>query len=140
VLTEWKERETVYKRRRQMQMDDHGGVVPAYATLVPGVDDEVDDGVPGRRTRTGKRTIAERPGRQPAGQRMAGPMAPTVEAPDAVSDGPATQEIDPDHDQELAELSAEPSSEPVDDEAARQAEERREKRRRRQQNRKHGRR
>jgi SecD/SecF fusion protein len=32
VLTAWKERERVYRRRRQLIMEDHGGVVPAYAT------------------------------------------------------------------------------------------------------------
>jgi SecD/SecF fusion protein len=32
VLTHWKEREPLYRRRRQLQMEEHGGVVPAYAT------------------------------------------------------------------------------------------------------------
>jgi SecD/SecF fusion protein len=31
ILTEWKEREPVYRRRRQIVMEDHGGVVPAFA-------------------------------------------------------------------------------------------------------------
>src|SRR5204863_3985408 len=31
VLTEWKEREPLYRRRRQLLMEDHDGVVPAYA-------------------------------------------------------------------------------------------------------------
>jgi SecD/SecF fusion protein len=31
VLTEWKEREPLYRRRRQLVMEDHGGFVPAYA-------------------------------------------------------------------------------------------------------------
>ena len=32
VLTEWKEREPVYMRRRKLVMEDHGGVVPAFAS------------------------------------------------------------------------------------------------------------
>jgi SecD/SecF fusion protein len=82
VLTEWKEREPIFRRRRQLVMEDHGGVVPAYAATQLGDEDEGD----GHR-RTGRRVIAERPGRQPrretrpaAPQRMAGPMAPEIEA------------------------------------------------------------
>jgi SecD/SecF fusion protein len=33
VLTHWKEREPVYRRRRARIAADHGGVVPAYATI-----------------------------------------------------------------------------------------------------------
>ena len=83
VLTEWKEREPLFRRRRQLIMEDHGGVVPAYAMTQFGEDDEEPDGT---RKRTGRRVIAERPGRaarerRPAApQRMAGPMAPEVEA------------------------------------------------------------
>ena len=83
VLTEWKEREPLFRRRRQLIMEDHGGVVPAYAMTQLGEDDEEPDGT---RKRTGRRVIAERPGRaarerRPAApQRMAGPMAPEVEA------------------------------------------------------------
>jgi SecD/SecF fusion protein len=32
VLVEWKEREQVYMRRRRMIMEQHGGLVPAFAT------------------------------------------------------------------------------------------------------------
>ena len=32
VLMEWKEREPVYMRRRRLVMQDHGGLVPAFAT------------------------------------------------------------------------------------------------------------
>jgi SecD/SecF fusion protein len=94
VLTEWKEREPLYRRRRQLVMEDHGGVVPAYAETVLGADEEELVGPDGRRRRTGRRQIAERPGgpsrRQPAGQRTAGPLAPEVERPDA-----APQVIEP---------------------------------------------
>jgi hypothetical protein len=86
VLTEWKEREPLYRRRRQLVMEDHDGVVPAYAALHVGEEEEAEDGT---RRRTGRRVIAERPGRparretRPAApQRMAGPMAPEIEATD----------------------------------------------------------
>src|SRR3954449_8972263 len=86
VLTEWKEREPLYRRRRQLVMEDNGGVVPAYAMTALGEDEELPEGQTGRR-RTGRRVIAERPGRpareqrDPAPQRMAGPLAPEIEAP-----------------------------------------------------------
>jgi SecD/SecF fusion protein len=135
VLTEWKEREPAYKRRRQMQLDDHDGVVPAYATLRPGEDDEEDDGTPGRR-RTGRRTIAERPGRSTA-TAPAAPAAPST----------AVQEVE-DEPELIDEPLEEPSTsdggngaaKPVDEEVEARAAERREKRRQRQQKRKHGRR
>jgi SecD/SecF fusion protein len=31
VLTHWKERETVWRRREKIVLEDHGGVIPAYA-------------------------------------------------------------------------------------------------------------
>jgi SecD/SecF fusion protein len=31
VLTHWKERETVWRRRHRIVLEDHGGVIPAYA-------------------------------------------------------------------------------------------------------------
>jgi SecD/SecF fusion protein len=41
VLVHWKERETVYRRRRQIIMEEHGGVVPAFADIdAPGEDVE----------------------------------------------------------------------------------------------------
>src|SRR4051812_48610791 len=105
VLTEWKEREPLYRRRRQLVMEDNDGVVPAYASTQLGDEEETADGAP---RRTGRRVIADRPGRpardtRPAApQRMAGPLAPEVEAPDAaVRVDP--DEIDPNGDAELAE-------------------------------------
>jgi SecD/SecF fusion protein len=61
VLTEWKEREPLYRRRRQLVREDHDGVVPAYASTQLGEDEEALE--PGTRRRTGRRVIAERPGR-----------------------------------------------------------------------------
>jgi SecD/SecF fusion protein len=144
VLTEWKEREPLYRRRRQLVMEDHGGVVPAYAALQLGDEEEAVDAA---RRRTGRRVIADRPGRParstrpPAPQRMAGPLAPEVEAPDAAVGAPHVvepEDIDPNGDAELAEDSAEVTngSSGDADAAARRAERRRQQRAKR----KHGRR
>jgi SecD/SecF fusion protein len=147
VLTEWKEREPLYRRRRQLVMDDHGGVVPAYAAMQQDEDELDADGKP---RRTGRRVIADRPGRpprdarKPAPQRMAGPLAPELEAPDAAVGGPHVMdpdEIDPNGDAELAEDSADAieegnGSNGGSDSEARRAERRREQRAKR----KHGRR
>jgi hypothetical protein len=127
-------------------MEDHGGVVPAYAAAQLGdQDEEVPDGT---RRRTGRRVIADRPGRparetRPAApQRMAGPLAPEVEAPDSAVGAPHVMEpdeIDPNGDAELAEDSAEvtngASADADVDAAARRAERRRQQRAKR----KHGR-
>src|SRR4051794_20321386 len=52
VLTHWKERETVWRRREKIVLEDHGGFVPAYADASLG-----DDGaaVPAARRRVGRR-------------------------------------------------------------------------------------
>jgi SecD/SecF fusion protein len=48
VLTHWKERETVYRRRRKLIMEEHGGEVPAFADIgAPGEDVEPEH-QPGR--------------------------------------------------------------------------------------------
>ena len=39
VLTEWKEREPLYRRRRQIVMEDHNGVVPALHGCLAGRSD-----------------------------------------------------------------------------------------------------
>jgi SecD/SecF fusion protein len=52
VLTHWKERETVYIRRRRRIADDNGGVVPAYAVATGGAPVDV---APAEKTRRGRR-------------------------------------------------------------------------------------
>jgi len=149
VLTEWKEREPIFKRRRALVMEDNGGVVPPYAVTKLGEDDEVGGDAP--RRKTGRRAIAERPGRparsaRPAApQRMAGPIAPEIEHPDAAVGAPHVMEpdeidvddIDVDGDEALAEDSAEVTNGGGngDDAEARRAERRRQQRAKR----KHGR-
>jgi SecD/SecF fusion protein len=149
VLTEWKEREPVYRRRRQLVMEDHGGVVPPYADTVLGEagEEELDPSAP--RARTGRRVIADRPGRsrQPAAQRMAGPLAPEIEAPDAAVGAPHAidpEEIDANGDADLAEDSASAIEEGGNGAStpapSSRAEQRRQERRQQRQKRKHGRR
>jgi SecD/SecF fusion protein len=50
VLTHWKEREPVYKRRRARIAAEHGGVVPAYATVGAAARESEPDAM-GRRPR-----------------------------------------------------------------------------------------
>jgi SecD/SecF fusion protein len=130
VLTEWKEREPVYRRRRQLVMEDHGGVVPAYASTQLG--EEEEELPEGARRRTGRRVIAERPGRQQKTQ------AAPVAAPVAVEEPEVEEE--PSVDEEIETNGApEPAADGGNGSAA--AEERRAERRRQQRaKRKHGRR
>jgi SecD/SecF fusion protein len=153
VLTEWKEREPLYKRRRQLVTEDHGGIVPPYADTVlgeAGHEEEPEPGAP--RRATGRRVIADRPGaarrtaRTAAPQRMAGPQSPELEQADGPGgpglDSADLEDFDANGDAELAEDSAEA----IEDGANRgpapspAAEQRRQQRRAARQKRKHGRR
>jgi SecD/SecF fusion protein len=136
VLTEWKEREPLYRRRRQLVMEDHGGVVPPYASAHDAEEEEV--GADGARKKTGRRVIAERPGRpsratrETAPQRTAGPIAPEIEAPPA--EAPEIEE--PEAAEEEVEVNGTGDGTGNGDEAAaRRAERRRQQRAKR----KHGR-
>src|SRR5438128_12677989 len=52
VLTPWKEREPGYRRRRQLVMADHGGVIPAFSETRLGEDEDIEpDRGPSRRER-----------------------------------------------------------------------------------------
>jgi len=53
VLTAWKEREPVYRRRHASIAAEHGGIVPAYATGAAG--SEVDPGAKKRHLKGGER-------------------------------------------------------------------------------------
>ena len=55
VLSYWKEREPIYRRRRRLALEEHGGVVPAFAPATIGGD--------GRR----EAPVPDRPERAPAG-------------------------------------------------------------------------
>jgi SecD/SecF fusion protein len=153
VLTEWKEREPVYRRRRQLVTEDHGGIVPPYADTVLGESGHEEEPEPGaRRPATGKRVIAERPGaarraaRTAAAQRMAGPQSPEVEQDDDAAahrlEPGELEDFDPNGDAELAEDSAQAIEDGANGAPAPStaAEKRRQQRRAARQKRKHGRR
>ena len=77
VLTHWKEREPMWRRRYRIALEDHGGVVPAYADTQLGA-----GGGPGERQSPARRQRVA--ARQPvAGQPRpgAGPAATAVEEP-----------------------------------------------------------
>jgi len=98
VLTHWKEREPVYVRRRQLALEDFGGVVPAYA---PGTFGDEREGEvvptpargPEQRQRLGR---AGRPSGRPVRGNGPGDGAragTAVEAPPAV-EAPEPEEIE----------------------------------------------
>jgi SecD/SecF fusion protein len=59
VLTHWKERETVWKRRERLVLEDHGGVIPAYAEGYLGEKETVAERAPRRRRRERTQPVAE---------------------------------------------------------------------------------
>ena len=75
VLAEWKEREPIYRRRRRMVMEEHGGVVPAFATGAIG-DQEPAAATPAAPTR---RRPTRR--RRPVSPGAAGATTATAPAP-----------------------------------------------------------
>ena len=88
VLTHWKEREPVYKRRTAAALQEHGGVIPAYA------DGSIADVEPAPGEKRGRRRIAPRPGsggtppREPATAGGPSPTPTPAPAP-ARTPGPA---------------------------------------------------
>jgi SecD/SecF fusion protein len=94
VLTHWKERETVWRRREKLVLEDHGGFVPAYADASLG--DEAAAPVEVRR-RPGRRRRKEAAVAEPAlaDSAVAVEEAP-VDSPEVESDGePALVEPEP---------------------------------------------
>jgi SecD/SecF fusion protein len=76
VLTEWKEREPVFMRRRRIVMEEHRGLVPAFAAATFGGEEVAEAPArPARERRVG------RAGRRAA--RLARPPAPAPETPPA---------------------------------------------------------
>jgi SecD/SecF fusion protein len=88
VLVEWKERELVYMRRRRTVMQEHGGLVPAFATGVIGEDGPAAavaaEGAPARTPRRRRAARAAAAG---------GPAAPAT--PPSRATPPASQPAPP---------------------------------------------
>src|SRR5204863_9211417 len=59
VLTHWKERETVWRRRERIVLEDHGGMIPAYAEGYLGEKETVAQRVPRRRRKERAEPVAE---------------------------------------------------------------------------------
>jgi SecD/SecF fusion protein len=92
VLVEWKERERTYMRRRRLVMEDHGGMVPAFATAAIGADEDAAAATP-RERRAARRSAraASGPARPPAP-----PAAAPPKPEEAEGDGrPADEELRP---------------------------------------------
>jgi SecD/SecF fusion protein len=87
VLTHWKERETVWRRRERIVLEDHGGFIPAYAEGYLGEKEQI--AAPRRERRLpGRRKEAPEPAPEPA---VAEPVAQAtaVEEPPAEPETPA---------------------------------------------------
>jgi len=70
VLVEWKERESVYMRRRRVVLEEHGGLVPAFATAAeataaPAAPTPAPEGRAPRSTRRERRERAARGATRP---------------------------------------------------------------------------
>jgi SecD/SecF fusion protein len=139
VLTHWKEREPVYRRRRKVVMEDHGGVVPAYAEGTLGGDEEP---VPA----AAKRRLPGRPGRRAAPEPAAPPgdggpvpgVVPPAPAPAAATTTAERERPEPDGDGDGAPAGGDVSRESAQESVRAKAEQRRKERQR--QRKRHGRR
>ena len=82
VLAEWKEREPVYRRRRKMVMEEHGGLVPAFATGAIGAEEPVAAPAAPTRRRPQRRRRVSRAGGGGAATATAPPKAPEAAPPE----------------------------------------------------------
>jgi SecD/SecF fusion protein len=79
VLVEWKERERVYMRRRQLVMEQHGGLVPAFATGA--IADEPAAAAASAPAGAGRVPRARRAAQRAAGRRAGPAPSPPAAAP-----------------------------------------------------------
>jgi len=73
VLSLWKEREPTYRRRRRLVMNDHDGVVPAFAEVSLGDEAEADAAESAERSGGGLRGRLKRRGGEKPEQARPGP-------------------------------------------------------------------
>ena len=91
VLTLWKEREPVFRRRRRIVMEDHGGLVPAFASgAIPGGDGAAAPA----RARRARVTAATATASAPE-PRAAPPPEPEPPPPELEPEPPAQPEPEP---------------------------------------------
>jgi SecD/SecF fusion protein len=93
VLSEWKEREPVYRRRRRMVMEDHGGVVPAFATGA--IADQEPEAAAPATTTTRRRPQRRRPAARPAAGTATATAPPKPAAPPKPTPPPKPPEVAP---------------------------------------------
>jgi SecD/SecF fusion protein len=86
VLVHWKERETVYRRRRRIIMDEHGGEVPPFADIGAAGEDVEPEHKPGRVERAAA-TRRERRKAKAAEQRARPTARPERAEPDEPAAG-----------------------------------------------------
>jgi SecD/SecF fusion protein len=122
VLVEWKEREQVYMRRRRVVMEQHGGLVPAFATGAVGEEPAVAaatvaperEARPSRSERRAARARRARPGRgaPPAAPPVAAPPEPPALEPEpeppVVEPGPEPAAVEPAPEPPVVEPEPEP--------------------------------
>ena len=115
VLTEWKEREPVFMRRRRIVMEEHGGLVPAFAAATLGGEEVAE--APAASARPARERRVGRAGRRAA--RRAGPPAPAPETPPAPEPRAAPEpqpapEPEPAPEPQAATAEREPTPAPTD--------------------------
>jgi SecD/SecF fusion protein len=113
VLTHWKERESVYVRRRSRIAGEHGGLVPAYALATGGVPVDV---APPEKRRASRRLTAPDDPQRAVSKTEFDEMVRDLH-PDAPGAGTATAEREPNPDPEPTPAPA-PEPEPKQDPAA----------------------
>jgi SecD/SecF fusion protein len=93
VLVEWKERETTYMRRRRLVREEHGGLVPAFATATIGEEAAVAAaGAAGDTARAPReRRAARRAGGRRARAGAPPPSRPDGPPPGAPAEAPGTE-------------------------------------------------
>jgi SecD/SecF fusion protein len=146
VLTHWKEREPLYRRRRRIVMEDNNGVVPAYAEGTLAAEEEPVPAAARRRIpgRPGKRAAAT-PARPPSGDGAPAPEEVPQEPLTAAATTTAERERpEPEDDRpdggDGARADQKVTKESAQESVRAKAEQRRKERQRQRQRKRHGRR
>jgi SecD/SecF fusion protein len=93
VVVEWKEREQVYMRRRRLVMEQHGGLVPAFATGALAA--EPAEAAAARPATAGPRRTPRRARRRPAAAGTAPPTGAVTGRPAPPAPEPAPEPVPP---------------------------------------------
>ena len=112
VLVEWKERESTYMRRRRLVREEHGGLVPAFATATIGEEAAVAAaGAAGGTARAPReRRAARRAGGRRARAGAPPPVRPDGSPPGAPAEAPGTEPAERAAAQRADRAAAEPTA------------------------------